>query len=143
MQSTPKIMVLQLKEVIYTVIFVILAILLVLLLIFMFLPDKKEDKSEESGSYNAGTYSASLILNSVPVEVSVCVDENYIKSVELVNLSDSVSAMYPLLQPSLEDIESFLVANQSLENIYFEMDNEYTGTVLAEAIKTALGKAEK
>lgn len=79
----------------------------------------------------------------MPVEVSVCVDENYIKSVELVNLSDSVSAMYPLLQPSLEDIESFLVANQSLENIYFEMDNEYTGTVLAEAIKTALGKAEK
>ncbi len=40
MQSTPKIMVLQLKEVIYTVIFVILGILLVLLLIFMFLPDK-------------------------------------------------------------------------------------------------------
>ncbi len=73
----------------------------------------------------------------------MCVDENYIKSVELVNLSDSVSAMYPLLQPSLEDIESFLVANQSLDNIYFETDNEYTGTVLAAAIKTALGKAEK
>lgn len=144
MQSTPKIMVFQLKEVIYTIIFVILGILLVLLLIFMFLPDKKGDQeSEESGTYNSGTYTASLILNSMPMEVSVCVDENYIKSVELVNLDESVSAMYPLLQPSLDDIESFLVANQSLENIYFDTDNEYTGTVLADAIETALGKAAK
>lgn len=144
MQSTPKIMVFQLKEVIYTIIFVILGILLVLLLIFMFLPDKKENKeSEEGGTYNSGTYTASLVLNSMPMEVSVCVDENYIKSVELVNLDETVSVMYPLLQPSLDDIESYIVANQSLENIYFDTDNEYTGTVLADAIETALSKAVK
>lgn len=142
MQSTPKIMVLQLKEVIYTVIFVILAILLVLLLIFMFLPDKeKEKETSETATYNSGTYTASLVLNSMPMEVSVCVDENYIKSVDLVYLDPAVSAMYPLLQPSLDDIESALVTNQSLHNICFETDNEYTGAVLMKAVETALDKA--
>ena len=43
MQSTPKIMVLQLKEVLYTAIFIIVAIVLIFLLIFMFLPDKNKD----------------------------------------------------------------------------------------------------
>ena len=57
MQSTPKIMVLQLKEVLYTAIFIIVAIVLIFLLIFMFLPDKnKESKTDETGTYNSGSY---------------------------------------------------------------------------------------
>jgi uncharacterized protein with FMN-binding domain len=142
MQSTPKIMVFQLKEIIYTIVFILLAILLVLLLIFMFLPDK-DNTDETSENYTSGTYTASLVLNSMPMEVSVSVDDNYIKSVELKNLDESVAAMYPLLEPSLQDIESFVVANQSIENIYFENDNEYTGKVLAAAVETALAKAVK
>ena len=140
MQSTPKIMVIQLKELIYTILFVILAILLVILLIFMFLPDKKEN-GEEEPTYHSGTYTASLVLNSIPMEVSVCVDDNYIKSGELTNLDESVAAMYPLLEPSLKDIENYLVTNQSLENIYFESDNKYTSTVLVDAVEVAISKA--
>lgn len=142
MQTTPKIMVFQLKEVIYTAIFIILGILLILLFVFLFLPDKSKDNSEET-TYNPGTYTASLILNSVPMEVSVSVDENYIKSVDLVNMATEVSAMYPLLQPSLDDIESYLVSNQTLENIYFDADNAYTCSVLSEAVENAVAKAKK
>lgn len=143
MQSAPKIMVIQLKEILSAILFIFLAIILILFLIFMFLPDKKSDSvQDESNTYHSGTYTASLVLNSVPVEVAVCVDDNYIKSVELVSLKESVSAMYPLLQPSIEDIEQFLVANQSLEDMFFDTDNTYTGTVLLQAINTALKKAE-
>ena len=46
MQSTPKIMVLQLKEVLYTAIFIIVAIVLIFLLIFMFLPDKNKESNK-------------------------------------------------------------------------------------------------
>ena len=64
MQSTPKIMVLQLKEVLYTAIFIIVAIVLIFLLIFMFLPDKnKESKTDETGTYNSGSYTASIVLS--------------------------------------------------------------------------------
>ena len=42
MSSRTKIVVLHMKEIIYTVIFAILAILLILLLVFMFFPNDKE-----------------------------------------------------------------------------------------------------
>jgi uncharacterized protein with FMN-binding domain len=142
MQSTPKIMVFKLKEVLYTALFVILGILLILLFVFMFLPDKEKEEEAQT-TYNPGTYTASLILNSVPMEVSVSVDENYIKSVDLVNAATEVSAMYPLIEPSLDDIESYLVSNQTLENIYFDADNEYTYSVLSEAVSNAVEKAKR
>ncbi len=50
-----KIIVLQMKEIIYTAIFVGLGILLILLLTFMFLPDKDEKGSELSSLYHWST----------------------------------------------------------------------------------------
>ena len=47
MSSKTKIVVLHLKELIYTAIFAVLGILLILLLIFMFLPDKKEKSAAD------------------------------------------------------------------------------------------------
>ena len=46
MSSKTKIIVLHMKEIIYTVIFAALTILLILLLIFMFRPDNKEARQE-------------------------------------------------------------------------------------------------
>ena len=47
MSSKTKIVVLHMKEIIYTVIFAALAILLILLLVFMFLPNKKDASNSE------------------------------------------------------------------------------------------------
>ena len=145
MQSTPKIMVLQLKEIIYTALFVILGILLILFLIYMTSSDKKSTSGNTtentSETYSSGTYTASLVLNSVPMEVSVSVTDNYIQSVDLIATNDSVASIYPLLHPSLEDIEAQLVSSQSLDMISYENDNKYTCMVLMSAIESALGKA--
>lgn len=55
MSSKTKIVVLHMKELIYTAIFAVLGILLILLLIFMFLPDDNTDgKTEETMQYVAG-----------------------------------------------------------------------------------------
>ena len=48
MSAKTKIVVLHMKELIYTAIFVGLGILLVVLLLFMFLPKKEKDKSVET-----------------------------------------------------------------------------------------------
>ena len=45
MSSKTKIVVLHMKEIIYTAVFAALAIILILLLVFMFLPKNKESKT--------------------------------------------------------------------------------------------------
>ena len=47
MSSKTKIVVLHMKEIIYTAVFAALAIILILLLVFMFLPKNKESKTNE------------------------------------------------------------------------------------------------
>ena len=53
MSDNPKIMVFQLKELIYTLIFIILGILLVFLLVYMFLHDDESEAADTS--YTPGT----------------------------------------------------------------------------------------
>ena len=144
MQSKTKIIVLHLKELIYTGIFVILGILFLLLLVIMFLPEKNtpsEAVSKENGIYIPGKYTTSLILGSSSVDVEVTVDDSNINSIRLVNLDEAVTTMYPLMEPALNDLASQICLSQTLENISFSDDNKYTVQVLLEAISSALSKA--
>ena len=141
MSSKTKIVVLHLKEVVYTAIFAILGILLVILLIFMFLPDDKEKATKETMKYTAGVYTSSIQLNDNAIDVEVVVDDNHINSITLVNLDESTAAMYPLMQPTLDNITQQVYEKQSLDNISYGDDNQYTSMVLLNAIQAALDKA--
>ena len=92
MSSKTKIVVLRMKEIIYTGIFVGLAILLVTLCLIMFRP-KKDTAGSEAASYIPGVYSASLNLGNQDVNVQVAVDANRISSVSLVPLSEAVTTL--------------------------------------------------
>ena len=118
MSSKTKIVVLRMKEIIYTGIFVGLAILLVTLCLIMFRP-KKDTAGSEAASYIPGVYSASLNLGNQDVNVQVAVDANRISSVSLVPLS-----------------------TQSLENLTYSSQSRYTSAALLKAIQTALDKAK-
>lgn len=141
MSSKTKIVVLHLKEVVYTAIFAILGILLVILLIFMFLPDDKDKTTKETMKYTAGVYTSSIQLNDNAIDVEVVVDDNHINSITLVNLDESTAAMYPLMQPTLDNITQQVYEKQSLDNISYGDDNQYTSMVLLNAIQSALDKA--
>lgn len=149
MSSKTKIVVLHSKEVIYTAIFAILGILLIILLFFMFSPrktvDKKSDEKRitlETGSrYIPGVYTTSIVLNNSVIDIEIAVDDNNINSIAIVNLNEAVSAMYPLIKPSFEEITAQIYKNQSLEGITYSDDNKYTSLVLIEAINEALSKA--
>lgn len=141
MSSKTKIVVLHMKELVYTAIFAVLGILLILLLVFMFLPDKKNGKTEETMQYVAGVYTSSIQLNDNAIDVEVIVDESNIKSISLVNLDDTTAAMYPLMQPALDNLTQQIYEKQSLEDITYDTESQYTSTVLLNAIHTALDKA--
>lgn len=171
MGSKTKIIVLRMKELIYTGIFVALGILLIILLIAIFLPDKndstqdndiaaEQDAAQTAGQnvaqatdqdatqvqsgnvYIPGIYTTQLVLNDHTIEIEVIVDESAITSVRIVELSEAVATLYPLLQPAFDAISEQIYEQQSVENITYSSDSKYTSLVLLEAIKSALNKAQ-
>ncbi len=146
--SKTKIVVLQMKELVYTGIFVGLGILLIVLLVVMFYPGKDEGSSQptmsgsvETASYTPGIYNSELQLGNTTLNLELVVDESQIKSVSFVNLDDSVTTMYPLVKPSLESIEEALIAGTPIDEIQLTEKSKYTQTMLIDGIKNALSKA--
>ena len=143
MSAKTRIWVFHMKELIYTAVFIVLGIFLLLLMIFMFSGSPEQEAAAEVPSrYTAGVYTASMILGGNSVEIAVTVDEDYISSIEFRQLDETVSAMYPLIEPSLESLSEQICASQSLENISYSEDSQYTSLMLLSAIQTALSKAE-
>ena len=140
-----KIVVIQMKELVYTAIFAGLGILLILLLVFMFLPSRKDGESTSdnttAGKYNPGVYNSQITLGDSTLNLELVVDADQIKSVSFINLEDSVATMYPLVKPSLASIEKELVKGTGLDDIPVSEKSRYTETLLIEGIRTALDKA--
>ena len=97
--------------------------------------------STETMKYTAGVYTSSILFQNSALDVQVIVDESRIHSISLVNLDESVSAMYPLVEPALEELTNQIVEKQSLENISYSANSQYTSQMLLNAIESALEKA--
>ena len=143
MSSKTRIIVLHMKEIIYTAVFLALAVVLAVILFFMFGPGKAASHTAgEKSRYKPGVYTSSITLNDNTFDVEVTVNADKIKAIRLVNLSESTSAMFPLMEPALESLASQIYTSQSLENIQYSEDQKYTSMILLNAIETALKKAE-
>ena len=157
MSAKTKIVVLHMKELIYTAIFAALGILFIVLLAMMFLPGKDKEKDREpkmedtSGSepamaevsslYIPGIYTTQRVLGNESIDVEVIVDKDSITSIRLVNLDDAVATVYPLLQPAMDSICEQVYESQSLESVTYTAESKYTSLVLLEAIQASLDKA--
>ncbi len=157
MSSKTKIVVLHMKELLYTAIFAVLGICLIILLFILFLPDNSEGTPDEGSQqmtqesstvetaslYIPGIYTTELILSNQTINVQVIVDGEKITSLNLVDLNETVATMYPLLQPTFDTLTSQILEKQSLEDISYSQDSRYTSLVLLEAISKALEKAQQ
>ena len=145
MGKSPKFMVFHLKELIYTVVFVLLGIVLVISLIFMFCNRNSDEKKEKSssGQYEAGVYTSCVTLNGNPMEVTVTLDSNHINSITVDNISDAITTIYPLVEPAFEDISKQIVDTQSVDNIKFSEESQYTYSLLYNAIVDTINKGKK
>lgn len=165
MSSKTKIVVLKSKELIYTGIFVVLGIMFILLLFYMFSSDKGNNSdakkstseiqsdigdetstdsiSETFSNYIPGVYTSELNLGGSTLQLSVTVDENQVTGVTLDNLDETLTAMYPLIQPSLDEINSQIGMVSSVDDITYSSDNKYTTIIILEAIDNALKDARK
>ncbi len=141
MSAKTRIVVLHMREVIYTAIFAALALLLILLLVFMF-RGKKGSDAQETMKYVSGVYTSSILLNNQTMDLKVVVDDNRINAISLDNLDETAATMYPLMQPALDNISQQIYEKQSTEHITYDEANQYTSVVLLNAINDALSRAE-
>lgn len=150
--SKPKIMVFRMRELIYTIIFAVLAIILLILVFFMFRPKEATKEMEKSASapgkaqestYRAGVYRTSLTLSDHAVDVEVTVDDNQINGIRLVNLGESVAAMFPLVEPAFDELAKQICESQSTDGITCSQENKYTSQILFQAIQNSLAKARR
>lgn len=148
MGSKTKIMVFRMRELIYTGIFAVLGIILIILMILMFRPGKDSGNSQISDDttgtmkYTAGVYTTPITLGENAIDVEVTVDADKIQSIRLVNLSESVTTMYPLVEPALDELAEQVCEKQSTEHISYSEDSKYTSQLLLKAIDEALAMAE-
>ena len=151
--SSTKLIVLKSKELIYTAILLALIIVFVIIMINMF-KDKDDTKSSDSSvqtsaqtassdkvseiRYTPGTYTSPLVLGDNTLSVMVTVDENYITDVSFKQVDEAVTTMYPLLESSLEDINTQLHYISSVDDITPSGDNTYTTRLIVDSIRKAL-----
>lgn len=143
MQNKTKIIVLHMKELIYTAIFVALTILFIILLITMFGRNDSDETTETMAqtTYIPGVYTTSLTLNNSVIDVEVVVDENHINSVRLVHIDEAVTTMFPLVEPAFDSIAGQIDEGVAIENITYDENNRYTSQALLQAIQASLDKA--
>lgn len=142
MSSKTKIVVLRMKELIYTAVFLGLAVVLITLFLIMFRPRPESAPPSQSAAYIPGVYTSSMTLGGQNLNVEVTVDADQIQSVSFVSLDESVTTMYPLMQPVMDDLSAQIVQNQSTENLSYALETRYTSQSLIDAIDRALGKAK-
>lgn len=158
MSSKTKIVVLHMKELVFTLIAAALGILLICFLLFLVSSDSGADTdagnaptetdapvTESTSSPNAyvpGLYTTELVLNDRSVNIEVTLSENEITAIELTGLDEDIATMYPLLEPTFTSIKDQVLLTQSPEDISYEPTSKYTSLVILESIKNSIEKAQ-
>lgn len=155
MSGSTRIVVIPLKKLIIMV--CVIAALIILAAIFIF-GGSSSDTAKSTGvniststdtvkkntscpTYSPGVYTSSILLNGTPIDIQVTVDSDNINNIEMVNLSESVQTMYPMLNSSFYEIKTAVINNGSTDNITYNAGSKYTATMLLSAIDSALAKA--
>lgn len=155
MSGSTRIVVIPLKKLIVMV--CVIAALIILAAIFIF-GGSSSDATKSTGvniststdtvkkntscpTYSPGVYTSSILLNGTPIDIQVTVDSDNINNIEMVNLSESVQTMYPMLNSSFDEIKTAVINNGSTDNITYNAGSKYTATMLLSAIDSALAKA--
>ncbi len=143
MGANTKIFVFKARELIYTGIFILLGVLFLLLLIFMILPSQNKEKATAPAmNYIAGIYSSSIHLAGSSLDVKVTVTDEKVSSISLSGLNEKVSSMYPLLEQAVNEINNQLMTVDSVEDLTFDSESQYTNTLLKQAMQNAVAKAK-
>lgn len=98
--------------------------------------------ADADNTYIPGIYTTELILGSETANVEVIVNDHAITSVSLADPSETLTTMYPLLEPTMESLNDQLCEMQDPSQVTYSAETRYTSLVLLEAVKASLEKAK-
>ena len=104
--------------------------------------DSASGSVSTDNTYIPGIYTTELLLGSETVNVKVIVSDHAITSVSLADPSETLTTMYPLLEPTMESLNDQLCEMQDPEQVTYSAETRYTSLVLLEAVKASLEKAK-
>jgi len=92
--------------------------------------------------YTPGVYTSSIMLDGNQLDIKVTLDADNINDIEMTNLSEDVTTMYPMLSDNFNELAENICENGSTENIRYSSEVKYTTSVLLNGINACLEKAE-
>ena len=104
--------------------------------------DSASGPASTDNTYIPGIYTTELILGSETANVEVIVNDHAITSVSLADPSETLTTMYPLLEPTMESLNDQLCEMQDPSQVTYSAETRYTSLVLLEAVKASLEKAK-
>lgn len=104
--------------------------------------DSTSETVSAGNTYIPGIYTTELILGSETANVEVIVSDHAITSVSLADPSETLTTMYPLLEPTMESLNDQLCEMQDPSQVTYSAETRYTSLVLLEAVKASLEKAK-
>ena len=93
-------------------------------------------------TYIPGIYTTELVLGNETVNVEVIVNDHAITSVSLADPDETLTTMYPLLEPTMESLNDQICEMQDPDQVTYSAETRYTSLVLLEAVKASLEKAK-
>lgn len=103
--------------------------------------DSASGAAGTDNTYIPGIYTTELILGSETVNVEVIVNDHAITSLSLANPDETLTTMYPLLEPTMDSLSEQICETQDLSQVTYSAETRYTSLVLLEAVKASLEKA--
>ena len=104
--------------------------------------DSASGSAGTDNTYIPGIYTTELILGSETVNVEVIVNDHAITSLSLANPDETLTTMYPLLEPTMDSLSEQICETQDLSQVTYSAETRYTSLVLLEAVKASLEKAK-
>ena len=103
--------------------------------------DNASGSAGTDNTYIPGIYTTELILGSETVNVEVIVNDHAITSLSLADPDETLTTMYPLLEPTMDSLSEQICETQDLSQVTYSAETRYTSLVLLEAVKASLEKA--
>lgn len=104
--------------------------------------DSASGSAGTDNTYIPGIYTTELILGSETVNVEVIVNDHAITSLSLADPDETLTTMYPLLEPTMDSLSEQICETQDLSQVTYSAETRYTSLVLLEAVKASLEKAK-